>query len=182
MSRKLPTIIEARKVNATCQFTQQRMLFTSYLKLLRDHLQSLGPSCHSLNTQDTFRMQHRFRNISHGSVVQALYCSKRPSSYRLSSHLAKKSIHLSVARSVQTSTATVTAPPAPKEATPSGDVKSSNKEQRQRDIQIIRRLLPNIWPKGETSTKARVVIALGLLAGGKVRVYQLSEPRMASFV
>lgn len=42
------------------------------------------------------------------------------------------------------------------------------KEQRMQDVQIIKRLLPNIWPKGDRSTKARVLIALGLLVGGKV--------------
>lgn len=36
------------------------------------------------------------------------------------------------------------------------------------DIQIIKRLLPNIWPKGDTSTKARVLIAIALLVGGKL--------------
>lgn len=46
---------------------------------------------------------------------------------------------------------------------------TNNKEQRLRDIQIIKRLLPNIWPKGDTGTKARVVIAIALLIGGKVR-------------
>lgn len=45
---------------------------------------------------------------------------------------------------------------------------TNNKEQRLRDIQIIKRLLPNIWPKGDTGTKARVVIAIALLIGGKV--------------
>ncbi|KAK9894258.1 P-loop containing nucleoside triphosphate hydrolase protein [Cystobasidium minutum MCA 4210] len=45
---------------------------------------------------------------------------------------------------------------------------TGNKEQRLRDIQIIKRLLPNIWPKGDTGTKARVVIAIALLIGGKL--------------
>ena len=43
------------------------------------------------------------------------------------------------------------------------------KERRRRDIEIMRKLLPNIWPKGETGAKFRVVLALGFLVAGKVR-------------
>lgn len=56
---------------------------------------------------------------------------------------------------------------APTDATPSGKV-TGNKEQRLQDIQIVKRLLPNIWPKGDRATKTRVLVALGLLVGGKV--------------
>ena len=34
---------------------------------------------------------------------------------------------------------------------------------------IIREMLRHVWPKEQPSLKARVVIALGLLAGAKVR-------------
>jgi hypothetical protein len=45
----------------------------------------------------------------------------------------------------------------------------SDKEQTRRDWDIIKKLLPNVWPKNDWSTKRRVLLALGLLVGGKVR-------------
>lgn len=55
------------------------------------------------------------------------------------------------------------------DATPTGlKSKAGGKEQRLQDIQIVKRLLPNIWPKGDTGTKARVLVAIGLLVGGKL--------------
>lgn len=42
------------------------------------------------------------------------------------------------------------------------------KERRRRDIEILRKLLPNIWPRGENGAKARVVLALGFLVAGKL--------------
>lgn len=48
----------------------------------------------------------------------------------------------------------------------------TNAEQRRADWKIVRNLSVNIWPKGwgpeARSTKARVLLALGLLASGKV--------------
>ena len=53
--------------------------------------------------------------------------------------------------------------------TPTGlKAKAGGKEQRLQDIQIVKRLLPNIWPKGDSGTKARVLVAIGLLVGGKL--------------
>lgn len=53
--------------------------------------------------------------------------------------------------------------------TPTGlKSKAGGKEQRLQDIQIVKRLLPNIWPKGDNGTKARVLVAIGLLVGGKL--------------
>lgn len=46
----------------------------------------------------------------------------------------------------------------------------SDKEQSRRDWDIIKKLLPNVWPKNDWSTKRRVLLALGLLVGGKVRI------------
>ena len=40
--------------------------------------------------------------------------------------------------------------------------------QRQKDYAIVKQLLPNIWPKGDSGTKTRVVLAVGLLVAGKV--------------
>lgn len=44
----------------------------------------------------------------------------------------------------------------------------SIKEQRETDWRIVKRLIGHIWPKGETGAKTRVVLALGLLIGGKL--------------
>ena len=44
----------------------------------------------------------------------------------------------------------------------------SEKEQTRRDWEIIRTLIPNIWPKDDWKTKTRVLTAVGLLVGGKV--------------
>lgn len=56
----------------------------------------------------------------------------------------------------------------PQDSTPGSKHNPGGKEQRLQDVQIIKRLLPNIWPKGDVSTKTRVLIALSLLVGGKV--------------
>lgn len=45
----------------------------------------------------------------------------------------------------------------------------SEKEQSRRDWEIIKKLLPNVWPKNDWGTKTRVLLAVGLLIGGKVR-------------
>lgn len=47
-------------------------------------------------------------------------------------------------------------------------VETSEKEQSKRDWEIIKKLVPNIWPKDDFGTKARVIAAVGLLIGGKV--------------
>lgn len=44
--------------------------------------------------------------------------------------------------------------------------------QRQKDYAIVKQLMPNIWPKGDNSTKTRVVLAVSLLVAGKVRLFQ----------
>ncbi|KAL8293738.1 hypothetical protein RQP46_000439 [Phenoliferia psychrophenolica] len=44
----------------------------------------------------------------------------------------------------------------------------SEKEQSRKDWEIIRKLLPNLWPKDDWGTKTRVMLALGLLVGGKI--------------
>lgn len=44
----------------------------------------------------------------------------------------------------------------------------SEKEQSRRDWEIIKKLLPNVWPKNDWGTKTRVLLAVGLLIGGKV--------------
>lgn len=85
------------------------------------------------------------------------------------SHLANKSDQQqSSVKDVQPSIKDAKKPVAQADATPASAHNPGGKEQRMQDMQIIRRLLPNIWPKGDTSTKTRVLIALGLLVGGKV--------------
>jgi len=53
-------------------------------------------------------------------------------------------------------------------------VHKTNTEQRKADWRIIKNLAGNLWPRGwdaeARSTKTRVVLALGLLASGKVSV------------
>ncbi|KAI8369348.1 uncharacterized protein BYT42DRAFT_106127 [Radiomyces spectabilis] len=44
----------------------------------------------------------------------------------------------------------------------------TNKERNATDWAIIRQLMKYIWPKNDVGVKSRVVIALGLLIGGKV--------------
>ncbi|GAA5999858.1 hypothetical protein JCM10207_005941 [Rhodosporidiobolus poonsookiae] len=44
----------------------------------------------------------------------------------------------------------------------------SEKEQTRRDWDIVKKLLPNVWPKNDRGTKVRVLVALGLLVGGKL--------------
>lgn len=44
----------------------------------------------------------------------------------------------------------------------------SDKEQSRKDWEIIKTLLPNVWPKNDWGTKTRVLLAVGLLIGGKV--------------
>ncbi|GAA5824112.1 hypothetical protein JCM5353_006148 [Sporobolomyces roseus] len=44
----------------------------------------------------------------------------------------------------------------------------SEKEQSRRDWEIIKKLLPNVWPKNDWGTKTRVLLAVGLLIGGKL--------------
>lgn len=45
----------------------------------------------------------------------------------------------------------------------------SAKQQRDTDWTIVKKLIGHIWPKGDRGTKIRVVLALLLLIGGKVR-------------
>ncbi|GAA5979670.1 hypothetical protein JCM5350_003805 [Sporobolomyces pararoseus] len=44
----------------------------------------------------------------------------------------------------------------------------SDKEQTRKDWDIVKKLLPNVWPKNDWSTKTRVLIAISLLVGGKL--------------
>lgn len=64
-------------------------------------------------------------------------------------------------------------PAAPTRPGPAADVTAhaelSVKEQRAKDWSIVKKLVGHIWPRGDSGTKGRVVLALALLVGGKVR-------------
>lgn len=47
-------------------------------------------------------------------------------------------------------------------------VEISEKEQTRRDWDIVKKLLPNVWPRNDWGTKTRVSLAISLLIGGKV--------------
>jgi hypothetical protein len=63
----------------------------------------------------------------------------------------------------QSSVSSAGPPVAPK-------VTITNAEQRRRDWAIVRRLAVHIWPKSDWGTRGRVVLGVGLLIGGKVRL------------
>lgn len=58
-----------------------------------------------------------------------------------------------------------TTPPA---RTQHGPERVTAKEQRRRDWLVVRKLIGNVWPKDDWSTRFRVVLGFGLLIGGKV--------------
>jgi ATP-binding cassette subfamily B (MDR/TAP) protein 7 len=63
--------------------------------------------------------------------------------------------------------------------TPTSKATVSNAEQRRRDWAIVRRLLVHIWPKDDWETRGRVVLGVGLLISGKVRLSSLLPPIFA---
>ena len=76
----------------------------------------------------------------------------------------------------KTDSATLAQPPAtPQAQKPAkqdlgGDaVHISQKEQRKRDWNIVKKLAENLWPKDDWKTRGRVVLGFGLLISGKVR-------------
>ncbi|KZT67979.1 P-loop containing nucleoside triphosphate hydrolase protein [Daedalea quercina L-15889] len=50
----------------------------------------------------------------------------------------------------------------------SDNVHISQAEQRKKDWSIVKRLVENIWPKNDWSTRSRVILGFGLLIGGKL--------------
>lgn len=58
----------------------------------------------------------------------------------------------------------------------------SNAEQRRRDWAIVRRLAVHIWPKNDWGTRGRVVLGVGLLVSGKVRLSQPSCARLVRLI
>ncbi|CEL55394.1 Iron-sulfur clusters transporter ATM1, mitochondrial OS=Cryptococcus neoformans var, neoformans serotype D (strain JEC21 / ATCC MYA-565) GN=ATM1 PE=3 SV=1 [Rhizoctonia solani AG-1 IB] len=91
----------------------------------------------------------------------------------------QRSFRTCVPRQIPPSTPTPTPAPAPSspvnaktEPKPpaAGEtvVHISQAEQRRVDWEIVKRLVVNVWPKGEWTIKTRVVLALSLLLAGKV--------------
>ncbi|KAG6809163.1 Iron-sulfur clusters transporter atm1, mitochondrial [Tricholoma furcatifolium] len=64
--------------------------------------------------------------------------------------------------------------PAPSPKSPAqgaGEAKSdipTAKEQRKTDLNIVKRLLVNVWPKNDWKTRGTVLLGFGLLIGGKI--------------
>jgi hypothetical protein len=75
----------------------------------------------------------------------------------------------------QSSTSAAAAAGANESPQPTPTLKAtiSNAEQRRRDWAIVRRLLVHIWPKDDWGTRGRVVLGVGLLISGKVRLSSL---------
>ena len=100
--------------------------------------------------------------------------SVAPHPCRLFRHLAaqdaKSPLQSSTARAA---TAGVKESPHP---TSTSKATISNAEQRRRDWSIVRRLLVHIWPKDDWGTRGRVVLGVGLLICGKVRLSSLPLP------
>ncbi|KIJ11968.1 hypothetical protein PAXINDRAFT_171478 [Paxillus involutus ATCC 200175] len=51
----------------------------------------------------------------------------------------------------------------------------SAEEQRRKDWMVVRRLIGNVWPKDDWSTRGRVVLGFALLIGGKVLNVQVPQ-------
>lgn len=90
---------------------------------------------------------------------------------RLFRHLAaqdaKSTPQSSSTASAAASASVTESPPQP---TSTSKATISNAEQRRRDWAIVRRLLVHIWPKDDWETRGRVVLGVGLLISGKVRL------------
>ncbi|CCO28906.1 Iron-sulfur clusters transporter ATM1,mitochondrial [Rhizoctonia solani AG-1 IB] len=93
----------------------------------------------------------------------------------------QRSFRTCVPRQIPPSTPTPTPTSAPAPSSPANTktepkppaagetvVHISQAEQRRVDWEIVKRLVVNVWPKGEWTIKTRVVLALSLLLAGKV--------------
>jgi hypothetical protein len=92
----------------------------------------------------------------------SFYLPPRPLAVPLNSRAFRYFAQQENEKSVPTTPQQVT-PAAPKTAV-------SNAEQRRRDWAIVRRLAVHIWPKNDWGTRGRVVLGVGLLVCGKVRL------------
>lgn len=161
-SRRLHTVIRSTTLlPASCSPFPSSITSLDYLSRLRPSASTYTSSCIRC-----------FSHLADRSAQKSSSNDSKPSTSSASSSSSAKSTSSS-------STPSSSSPPTTLgkssnltiDNTPSSK-DTGNKEQRLRDIQIIKRLLPNIWPRGETGTKARVVIAIALLVGGKVGLFQ----------
>ncbi|KAH7341792.1 P-loop containing nucleoside triphosphate hydrolase protein [Rhizoctonia solani] len=122
------------------------------------HIQSHAPRLYSSLTQSTSRP---------GILGSNIQCIQR--SFR-----ACSPIRTPPSTTIQTPTSTAKSPTPTAKSEPkppaAGEtvVHISQAEQRRVDWEIVKRLVVNVWPKGEWTIRARVVLALSLLLAGKV--------------
>jgi hypothetical protein len=126
-----------------------------------------GPSCRPRAEWPT--------SGSWSSLIFPHHCrpprSVAPHPWRLFRHLAAQDAK-SAPQSPTTAASTgVNEKPQP---TKTSKATISNAEQRRRDWAIARRLLVHIWPKDDWGTRGRVVLGVGLLISGKVRLSSLT--------
>lgn len=62
-------------------------------------------------------------------------------------------------------------PPATSQNLGNESTHISRVEQRQKDWNIIKKLMVNIWPPNDWSVRGRVLLGFGLLVAGKARRY-----------
>lgn len=98
-----------------------------------------------------------------------------PHAWRLFRHLAAQDAK-SAPQSSTTPSPGLNESPQP---TPTSKATISNAEQRRRDWFIVRRLLVHIWPRDDWVTRGRVVLGVGLLISGKVRLLSPPPPTFA---
>lgn len=118
-----------------------------------------------LNISSISRTSSNIRRLEAGRVVLRCYQHLSPNS---SGTEPPKAAVDAVSKSPGKTSASAT-PPKPAGATQDkDDVHISIQQQRKNDWEIIKRLSRNLWPKDDWSTKARVVVGMGLLVSGKV--------------
>ncbi|RSH93196.1 Iron-sulfur clusters transporter atm1, mitochondrial [Saitozyma podzolica] len=114
-----------------------------------------------------------------GSWAEALACRRFADARRRPGDAGPSTVAMAMAKrrlgttslvDLQTRQASTPAPSVPKSAVnpdaPTAPV--TEKKQAEADWKIILKLAENIWPRGATATKVRVLAALALLVGGKV--------------
>ena len=119
-------------------------------------------------------VQSRTLWLAHSRLLSTPRTTLRPSfiRYRSAQQSAPRTPTSESAQSTPSSPATPErATKAPQSVAPatSDSEHISLAEQRRKDWSIVKRLAENIWPKGDWTTRSRVIVGFGLLIGGKVR-------------
>lgn len=109
------------------------------------------------------------------SQTSSIWISRRPQGifHRHFQHLAQDPQKPQPGTPSQPPPRTPATPAAKPPAKADEVVHISLAQQRKNDWNIIKRLSGNLWPKDDWSTRGRVVVGMGLLVAGKVR---LSRP------